>query len=169
MKSILILIFSLSSVLGYSTMGLDTIPRGEFYPITEAYLFEGDSIYTMKEEYVDIPSKVFFMFTRSSSPDSSVVISIDHGNDKVMFLGFAEEVESPGDFDFLPGKKTYYSWRYNVHDSKEPAECFVIKEYVTEIKDMVSLEYFRFHFLFEKYKFLFYCEIPAVNFLSSEK
>jgi hypothetical protein len=52
MKSILITILSLSSVLGYSTKGRDTIPRGEFYKISKAYLFEGDSIYTMKEEYV---------------------------------------------------------------------------------------------------------------------
>ena len=169
MKMTIILFLSLSSILGFSSTDLDTIPRGEFYPITEAYLFIDDSIYTMHEEYVDIPSKVFFMFTRSSSPDSSVVISIDHGNDKVMFLGFAEEVEPPGNFDFLPGKKTYYYWKYNVHDSKEPAECFVIREYVTEMKDMVRLEYFRFHFLFEKYKFLFYCETPAVNLLSSQK
>ena len=169
MKIILILIFQLSSVLGYSTIGLDTIPRGEFYPITEAYLFEGDSIYTMQEEYVDISSRVFFMFTGSGSSDSSIVISIDHGNDKVMFLGFAEEVESPGNFDFLPGKKNYYYWKYNVHDKKEPGECIVIREYVTKIKDMVPQEYFRFHFLFEKYKFMFYCKIPAVHFLSSEK
>jgi hypothetical protein len=169
MKSILIFLLSLSSVLGYSTEGLDTIPRGEFYPITEAYLFKGDSIYTMKEEYVDIPSKVFFMVTRSSSPDSSVVISIDHGNDKVMFLGFAEEIEAPGNFDFLTGKKTYYYWKYIVHDKKEPGECLVIREYVTKVEDLVPQEYYRFHFLFEEYKFLFYCEIPAVNFLSSQK
>ena len=166
MKSILILILSLSSVLVYSTIGLDTIPRGEFYPITEAYLFEGDSIYTMKEEYVDIPSKVFFMFTRSSSPDSSVVISIDQGNDKVLFLGFAEEIEAPGNFDFLSGKKSYYFWKYNMHDKKEPGECLVIREYVAEIKNMVPLEYFRFHFLFEEKKIMFYCDIPVVHFLN---
>lgn len=169
MKRLLILLLSLPSVLGYSIKGLDTIPRGEFYPIKEAYLFIDDSIYTMKEEYVDVPSKVFIMFTRSNSLDSSVVISIDHGNDKVMFLGFAEEVEPLGNFDFLPGKKTFYSWKYNIHDKKEPRECIVIKEYVTKIKDMVPQEYFRFHFLFEKYKFLFYCKIPAVHFLSSQK
>ena len=169
MKSTLILILSLSSVLGYSTEGLDTIPRGEFYPISEAYLFIDDSIYTMKEEYVDVPSKVFFMFTRSSSPDSSVVISIDHGNDKVMLLGFAKEIEAPGNFDFLTGKKTYYFWKYTVHDKKVPGECLVIREYISKVEDMVPQEYYRFHFLFEEYKFMFYCEIPAVHFLSSEK
>jgi len=169
MKMTIILFLSLSSILGFSSTDLDTIPRGEFYPITEAYLFIDDNIYTMKEEYVDIPSKVFFMFARSSSLDSSVVISIDHGNDKVMFLGFAEEIEAPGNFDFLSGGKSYYFWKYNVHDKKEPGECFVIKEYVTKMKDMVPLEYYRFHFLFEEYKFLFYCDIPTVNFLSSGK
>lgn len=168
MKGIMIFLLALSSVPGYSTNGLDTIPRGEFYPISEAYLFEDDSIYTMKEEYVDIPSKVFFMFTRSSSPDSSVVISIDHGNDKVMFLGFAEEIEAPGNFDFLTGKKTYYYWKYIVHDKKDSGECLVIREYNTNVEDMVPREYYRFHFLFEEYKFMFYCEIPTIHFLSSE-
>lgn len=159
------MIFSLSSVLGYSTMGLDTIPRGEFYPITEAYLFKGDSIFTMKEEYVEIPSKVFLMFTRSRSPDSSVVISIDHGKDKVMFLGFAKEIEAPGNFDFLSGKKTYYYWKYIVHNKKDPGECLVIMEYITKVEDMVPQEYYRFHFLFEEYKFMFYSVIPEVHFL----
>jgi hypothetical protein len=169
MKSILIFLLSLFSFLGYSQASLKTQSRGEFYPITEAYLFEGDSIYTMKEEYVDIPSKVFFMFTRSSSPDSLIVISIDHGNDKVMFLGFAKEIEAPDNFDFLPGKKTYYSWKYNAHDTVNPGECLVISEYVTKMTDMVPVEYYRFHFLFKEYQFLFYCEIPVIHFLSSGK
>jgi hypothetical protein len=166
MKIIVILLLSLSSVLGYLKEGLDTIPRGEFYPITEAYLFEGDSIYTMQEEYVNIPSKVFLMFTRSKSPDSSIVISIDHGNDKVIFLGFAREIEAPGNFDFLVGKKTYYYWNYYVNGRKEPKNCYVISEYVTKIEDMVPMEYYRFHFLFEKYQFLFYCEMPLIQFIN---
>lgn len=169
MKAMIIILLSISSVLGYPQVGLITQPRGEFYPISEAYLFEDDSIYTMKEEYVDIQSKVFFMYTSSSSPDSSVVISIDHGNDKVIFLGFAKEIESPGNFDFLTGKKTYYYWKYIVHNKKEPGECLVISEYVTKVEDMVPQEYYRFHFLFEEYKFLFYCEMPVIHFLSPEK
>lgn len=99
MKSILIFILSLSSVLRY-TDGLDTMPRGEFYQIKEAYMFIDDSIYTMQEEYVDVSSKVFFMFTCSGSSDSSIVISIDHGNDKVMYLGYAKEIAPPENFDF---------------------------------------------------------------------
>jgi hypothetical protein len=165
MKIVLILILSLNTLMAVPQADQTNPPRGEFYNITEAYLFVGDSIYTMKEEYVDIPSNVFFMFTHSGSPDSSIVISIDHGKERVMFLGFAQETEAPGDFSFLPGKKNYYFWKYQDHNSKEPLECFVIKEYITEMKDLVPLEYYRLHFIFEEEKFLFYCNIPEIHFL----
>lgn len=163
----LLLVFLSSSA--YSQAGSGLLPRGEFYPITDAYLFESDSIFTMKEEYVDVSSKILILFTGSNSRDSSVIISIDHGNDKVMYLGFAEEIEAPANFDFLTGKKTYYDWKYHEHDIKEPGECLVIREYITELKNMVPLEYFRFHFFFEEYKYMFYCDIPVINFLSSDK
>lgn len=168
MKSILIFILSLSSVLRY-TDGLDTIPRGEFYQIKEAYMFIDDSIYTMQEEYVDVSSKVLFMFTRSGLSDSSIVISIDHGDEKVIYLGFAKEIDPPGNFDFLPGKKTYYHWKYYIHDKKDPGSCLVISEYVATLKDMVPLEYYRVHFLFEEYKYMFYCELPVIHYLDPGK
>jgi hypothetical protein len=161
------LLLTLNTLLAVSQADPANPARGEFYNITEAYLFIGDSIYTMKEEYVDIPSSVFFMFTPDTSPDSSLVISIDHGKERVMFLGFAQETDAPGDFDFLPGKKNYYFWKYNTHNSKEPGECLVIREYIAVMKDLVPLEYYRFHFLFEEEKFMFYCDFPLIHFLSS--
>lgn len=165
MKILFLFILSMLSNTGYSKDSLDTILRGEFYIITEAYLFANDSIYTMHEQYVDTLSKVFFMFTQSSSPDSSTIISIDRGNDKVLYLGYAKEIDPPENFDFLPGKKTFYHWKYNMHDKKEPANCLVIREYEKVVKDQVSLEYYRFHFLFEEYDLLFYCDIPIIHLM----
>lgn len=143
--------------------------RGEFYYINEAYLINGDSIYSMKEDYVDVPSKVFILFSSGQSPDSSLIISIDHGKDRVVLLGFAQELEDPGNFDFLPGKKTFYNWNYQAAGMNEPGECFLIREYIAEMKNLVPEEYYRFHFLFGKVKYMFYCDIPQIHFRPAEK
>lgn len=163
MKCVLILFISLSTELGYSQEMSNKLLKGELYTITEAYLFRNDTTYSLNEKYVDQPSRVLLMF----GPDSSIVISIDHGKDKVIYLGYAKEIEDPGHYDFLKGQKNFYDWSYNIHESKVAQMCLVIKEHII-VKDMVRKEYYRFHLLFNEEQIMFFCDLPIIHELSAE-
>lgn len=153
MKITLILIISLFPLLANSQADSNSLQAPEFYYITEAYLIKNDSIFSLKESFVDNPSGILIMNTGDSS-----IISIDHGGiEKVEYLGYATEMEDPGDYEFLKGEKKFYNWLYKVHNVKELNEAIVIRESYNEATEEKFKKSFRFHFLFEDKQIMIYC------------
>ena len=124
---IIVILCVCSSVLNAQTLQ-DTLSYIEFYRITEAYFTMDDTTLTLKETFVDQPSAILIITMPS---DSSIIISIDHGKDKVIYLGYATEIENPINFEVTGEDPKFYHWLYGEHDVEETQEAVIFKEYIT--------------------------------------
>ena len=147
MKMIFIVILSFFPFLINAQTLKDTLSYIEFYRITEAYFTMDDTTLILKETFVDQPSAIIII---TMPKDSSIVISIDHGKDKVIFLGYATEIENHIDFEVTGEDPKFYHWLYAEHDVEDTQEALIFKEYITGSIEKKGSKYFFFDFVFKK-------------------
>lgn len=147
MKMIFTVILSFSPLLINAQTLQDTLSYIEFYRITEAYFTMDDTSLILKETFVDQPSAILIITMPS---DSSIIISIDHGKDKVIYLGYATEIENPINFEVNGEDPKFYHWLCGEHDVEETQEAVIFKEYITGSNEKRGSQYFFFDFVFKK-------------------
>lgn len=147
MKIIFIAILSHFSFLVDAQTLKDTTSFIEYYRITEAYFNSKDTSVILKETFVDQPSAILII---TMPTDSSIIISIDHGKDKVIYLGYATEINNPADFEVSGENPIFYQWLYGEHNVEDTQEAVIFKEYITGSFEKRGSKYFFFDFVFKK-------------------